>query len=67
MQIPIKQDSYRLIIALTVILIALAASGCEQVEDPGFEGSSCIGCHTDKELLMAVADAIEANEDTGEG
>ena len=30
-------------------------------------GSGCIGCHTDKELLIEIADPIEYPEGSGEG
>ena len=52
---------------LTLIVLVFAfgclLAGCE----PTVETDSCVDCHTDKETLKEVADAIEVSEDSGEG
>ncbi len=69
----------RLVTAVTAILvvIALAASGCSNKSlvgpspEPGQEiVSSCVSCHTDKDLLKEVASLEEegaSEATTGEG
>lgn len=72
----IEADMKRLafLIAVGLFLIALAAVGCSKdvvSPTPGEEvASSCVTCHTDKELLeqLAVAEEEEVSEETtGEG
>lgn len=54
-----------------IVLLAAVAAGCEDNEifftAEGFEQSTCISCHMDKELLKEVADPIEQKESSGEG
>ena len=57
-----------------LLLIALAASGCTQdlvSPVPGAQiASSCVTCHSDKELLQELAveeEEPESGETTGEG
>jgi len=50
-----------LVVAVTIVLVALAAAGCAQKEaavtPPEGEEvvSSCVSCHSDKDLLKEVA------------
>ena len=63
-----------LAIITIILLVTLAAAGCAEKEPtvvPG-EGivSSCVGCHTDKDILQAVATPEEEEKSeatTGEG
>jgi cytochrome c553 len=68
----------RLVLAFTLILVlvALAAAGCAEkeaaVSPPEGEEvvSSCVSCHTDKDLLKEVATPEEKEESeatSGEG
>jgi hypothetical protein len=53
------------------IAVVIMASGCGNVPTPpGEETSSCVICHSDKELLQQTATVIEeetTGETTGEG
>ncbi len=55
------------VVVLFTAAVALLAAGCEQVGGPVFDGDSCVGCHTDEELLKEIADPIETSESSGEG
>jgi hypothetical protein len=68
----------RLVIIVTVILIlvAIAVVGCAEKEpavtpEGGEVVSSCVSCHTDKDLLKEVAspepEAEKSEATTGEG
>jgi len=55
-----------------LILVLLVAVGCALPSEPapGEEVSTCVGCHTDKELLKQVASPLEeekSEETSGEG
>jgi hypothetical protein len=62
--------------ALILVLVAIAACGCTEQEPaaPPVEGelvaSSCVSCHSDKDLLKEIASPEEEEESeatTGEG
>jgi len=67
----------RLVLTVTVILIlvALAAAGCGGKEPAGPAGgqevvSSCVACHSDKDLLKqtaSVPEVVASEATTGEG
>ena len=68
----------RLVLAVVVILVlvTLAVAGCAEkelavVSEEGQEVvSSCVGCHSDKELLKEVAtpeEEVHSEATTGEG
>ena len=64
------------VVVLVLILVSLAVAGCAETEPAGMvleDGtvvSSCVGCHTDKDLLKEVATESEeatSEETEGEG
>jgi hypothetical protein len=64
------------IVALAIILVSVFMAGCAGEEPSGMmleDGtivSSCVGCHTDKDLLKEVAEEPEeevSSETSGEG
>ena len=68
----------RLVITVTIIfiLVALAAAGCAEkgpaiAPQEGEEvGSTCVSCHSDKDLLKQTATIVEAKKSestSGEG
>ena len=64
----------RLVLAVTTILllVALAAAGCATPSEPapGEEVSTCVGCHTDKDILKQTASVVEEEKSeatSGEG
>ena len=55
-----------------VLLVVLILAGCEVTPGPpaGEEVSSCVICHTDKDLLQETASVVEeavSEETSGEG
>lgn len=55
-----------------LILLALVTVGCSELADPlkrqGGDGSNCVACHTDQEILEAnVEPDSSQGEDPGEG
>ncbi len=64
------------VVVLVLVLVSLAVAGCAETEPAGMvleDGtvvSSCVGCHTDKDLLKEVASEPEekaSEATTGEG
>ena len=64
------------VVALALILVSVAVAGCAESEPAGItleDGSvvsSCVSCHTDKDLLKEVAEEPEeevSGETSGEG
>jgi len=64
------------VVVLVLVLVSLAVAGCAEAEPAGMvleDGtvvSSCVGCHTDKDLLKEVASEPEekaSEATTGEG
>ncbi|MBN1350447.1 hypothetical protein JXJ21_13615 [candidate division KSB1 bacterium] len=61
--------------AFCLLFIIILLFGCTEKYPPapvdelqtGFAGSSCTGCHLDKELLKKVATPIEIEPESGEG
>ena len=65
-----------LIVAVVLVLVALVTAGCAEQElavtpeEGGEVVSSCVDCHTDKDLLKEVATPEEKEESeatSGEG
>jgi hypothetical protein len=63
-------------VVLVLVLVSLGAAGCGEEEPAGMAlesgevVSSCVGCHTDKDLLKEVAsepEKVASEETTGEG
>lgn len=57
---------------LVLISVCLLMFSCEEVDDDPKDidvSSSCVGCHNNIDLLLAVADPLEdtGGETTGEG
>jgi TRAP-type C4-dicarboxylate transport system substrate-binding protein len=56
---------------IVLILVILAVAGCNQsAEVPGEETSTCVICHSDKDMLKQTASVVEekvSEETSGEG
>ena len=60
------------IVAGVLFLVLLVVAGCTSTSEPapGEEVSTCVKCHSDKELLKEVASLVEeekSEETSGEG